>query len=336
MINIQRNFYIDNIAKELPKISTSKIKKLPYSENIIYFDNKNKINIYFLDIDKFKSFDIFKKSIININPNQITFLIPISKNKKKVEKIEKTLFSLNNFIIINIYKLGVNKTIDFKREKIFSSYLTVDAQIEIADLLSRYLNMVIINDIRLLAIDLDNTLWSGILGEDGIKNIKLDLYQKKSLEILNELSKKGFLISLHSKNNEKQAMKAINSLFKNKTVRFYRCQRVPVSSPRPRSHMVHQQRPAIPRSGEDLQYIAARVLYRADGNPPGRAVSVPGAADVPRGGQCPEPESRQSPADRRKGRRRAPEPFSSVGRLLGEARSLSLSYFQGVKGSASL
>ena len=37
-----------------------------------------------------------------------------------------------NLIIIDIYRLGINKVIDVKREKIFKSYLTVNIQITLA------------------------------------------------------------------------------------------------------------------------------------------------------------------------------------------------------------
>ena len=36
MINIQRNFYVDNIIKQIPKINLPQIKKLPYLENIAF------------------------------------------------------------------------------------------------------------------------------------------------------------------------------------------------------------------------------------------------------------------------------------------------------------
>ena len=79
MINIQRNFYVDNIIKQIPKINLPQIKKLPYLENIAYFENDNKINIYFLDVDKYKSLKAFKSSLRKIYENKkITFLIPIS------------------------------------------------------------------------------------------------------------------------------------------------------------------------------------------------------------------------------------------------------------------
>ena len=215
MINIQRNFYVDNIIKQIPKINLPQIKKLPYLENIAYFKNDNKINIYLLDVDKYKSLKTFKSSIRKICENKkITFLIPISRNKNKIDNIESFLHSLKNMIIINIFKIGVKKCIDIKRERIFSTYLTLDLQLELSKLLRKYVNLILLDDIRLLTIDLDNTLWQGVLGEDGINKIKLNLYQKKSLNILNGLSKKGFLISIHSKNNEKEAIRAINYKFK--------------------------------------------------------------------------------------------------------------------------
>jgi HAD superfamily phosphatase (TIGR01681 family) len=215
MINIQRNFYVDNIIKQLPKINLLQIKKLPYIENLVYFKNNNKINIYLLDVDKYKSLKTFKISIKKIyKETKITFLIPISKDKKKIDNIESFLFSLKNMIIINIFKIGVKKCIDIKRERVFSTYLTIDLQIELSNVLKKYINLILLDDVRLLTIDLDNTLWQGVLGEDGLNKIKLNLYQRKSLEILNNLSKKGFLISIHSKNNEKEALKAINYKFK--------------------------------------------------------------------------------------------------------------------------
>ena len=78
MINIQRNFYVDNIIKQLPKINLLQIKKLPYIENVLCFKNNNKINIYLLDVDKYKSLKTFKTSIKKIyKKRKITFLIPI-------------------------------------------------------------------------------------------------------------------------------------------------------------------------------------------------------------------------------------------------------------------
>ena len=66
------------------------------------------------------------------------------------------------------------------------------------------------NDVRLVSIDLDNTCWTGVIGEEGINKIFLDNYQKKSLNYINKLiSKTGLIVSIHSKNNKKIAMNGI-------------------------------------------------------------------------------------------------------------------------------
>ncbi|MBQ8958965.1 MAG: HAD-IIIC family phosphatase [Bacteroidales bacterium] len=61
---------------------------------------------------------------------------------------------------------------------------------------------------KCLVLDLDNTLWGGILGEDGIDGIKIggDYPGKAFLyfqEALLELSKSGIILAVCSKNNEK-------------------------------------------------------------------------------------------------------------------------------------
>ena len=66
---------------------------------------------------------------------------------------------------------------------------------------------------KCLVLDLDNTLWGGVLGEDGIEGIKLGgdypgkafLYWQKALL---ELSKYGIILTICSKNNEQDVLDA--------------------------------------------------------------------------------------------------------------------------------
>ena len=59
---------------------------------------------------------------------------------------------------------------------------------------------------KVLVLDCDNTLWGGVLGEDGLKNIKIGqdgigkIYKAFQNEILS-LSKRGILLAISSKNN---------------------------------------------------------------------------------------------------------------------------------------
>jgi FkbH-like protein len=66
---------------------------------------------------------------------------------------------------------------------------------------------------KCLVLDLDNTLWGGVLGEDGIDGIKIggDYPGKAFLyfqEALVELSKRGIILTICSKNNEEDVLEA--------------------------------------------------------------------------------------------------------------------------------
>ena len=70
--------------------------------------------------------------------------------------------------------------------------------------------------IRLLVLDLDNTLWGGVLGEDGPDRIQLGgdfpgvLYQRFQ-QYLKNLSNSGMILAIASKNNHQEAIGFINS-----------------------------------------------------------------------------------------------------------------------------
>jgi FkbH-like protein len=68
---------------------------------------------------------------------------------------------------------------------------------------------------KVLVTDLDNTLWGGVIGEDGIDGIQLgreypgagyDALQRAILDLYN----RGILLAISSKNNEADAMAALN------------------------------------------------------------------------------------------------------------------------------
>ena len=68
---------------------------------------------------------------------------------------------------------------------------------------------------KIIVLDLDNTLWGGVIGEDGIEGIELSDhkegqryydFQRQLLEMKN----RGILLAINSKNNATDAKKAIN------------------------------------------------------------------------------------------------------------------------------
>ena len=69
--------------------------------------------------------------------------------------------------------------------------------------------------IKSIIFDLDDTLYTGTVGEDGIKKIYLDNNQKKAEKIYSSLQKNGTLLSICSKNNEKD----VKEVFKKKKLK---------------------------------------------------------------------------------------------------------------------
>ena len=76
---------------------------------------------------------------------------------------------------------------------------------------ARKLDQIALKRKKCLVLDLDNTLWGGILGEDGIDGIKIggDYPGKAFLyfqEALSKLSRNGVILAICSKNNERDVL----------------------------------------------------------------------------------------------------------------------------------
>jgi FkbH-like protein len=69
---------------------------------------------------------------------------------------------------------------------------------------------------KVVAVDLDNTLWGGVIGEDGMAGIQLGpeypgaAYQALQ-QVLLDLTRRGILLAIASKNNQADAMEALRS-----------------------------------------------------------------------------------------------------------------------------
>jgi FkbH-like protein len=95
--------------------------------------------------------------------------------------------------------------------------LSGQAQIGFAFFIARNLRPLIVPRRKVLALDLDNTLWGGVIGEDGVNGVILGhdfpgyVYLRIQRELL-ELRHQGVLLVILSKNNEADARQAFESL----------------------------------------------------------------------------------------------------------------------------
>jgi FkbH-like protein len=95
--------------------------------------------------------------------------------------------------------------------------LSAKGQVAVSVFIARCLRPLIASGRKVLAVDLDNTLWGGVVGEDGIAGLKLghdfpgNVHLRIQRELL-ELRNRGVLLVLLSKNNEVDAREAFDSL----------------------------------------------------------------------------------------------------------------------------
>jgi FkbH-like protein len=94
---------------------------------------------------------------------------------------------------------------------------TVKSALSLGLFLSRNVKPLLASRRKVLAVDLDNTLWGGILGEDGVQYLKIgndfpgNVFLRLQRELL-ELKSKGTLLVLLSKNSEADVQQAFSSL----------------------------------------------------------------------------------------------------------------------------
>lgn len=95
--------------------------------------------------------------------------------------------------------------------------LSAIGQIRFALFLARSLRPLIVPSRKALAVDLDNSLWGGVLGEDGLDGLKLghdfpgNVHLRIQRELL-ELKERGIALILLSKNNESDVRQAFDEL----------------------------------------------------------------------------------------------------------------------------
>ena len=114
-----------------------------------------------------------------------------------------------------IFKLGLQSAVDirmyFRARSPYTSAITEELSKVITDALSMDENVV-----KAIALDCDNTLWGGILGEDGFEGIQIDpntqfgSYFHLAQQHLKELKDLGILICLVSKNNEHEVLQVLD------------------------------------------------------------------------------------------------------------------------------
>ena len=127
------------------------------------------------------------------------------------EKNSIYVYDFNNFVS----KYGENNVFDYRQFHLGDIQVTYNLIPDLANDLMSYVKPLLGKTRKCIVLDLDNTLWGGIIGEDGIDGIELGHtptgkafveFQKELLSLWNQ----GIILSINSKNNFDDAMKVIH------------------------------------------------------------------------------------------------------------------------------
>ncbi len=174
---------------------------------------------------------------------QVSSMLNELKNEENINfLIAKTNLSLLNFckkiencFIFDYYNslhtFGTKSWTDLKYFYIGKIRQSYDAQIFLASSISRTLSAIYFIPKKCLVLDADNTLWGGVLGEDGIGGIELseaypgNVYKEFHKYLLRQ-RQKGIILAIVSKNNEDDVIKTLleheDSLLKPHHISSYR------------------------------------------------------------------------------------------------------------------
>jgi FkbH-like protein len=175
-------------------------------------DTSSDLIIIWVDISHYKT-----ENIYSFITQRILFLRTIYKKNILIAILNG---GVHNFSIDNIYSLELNiikeklgaKFLDERLESFSGTKLSGSALLEISKLLAlQYLPTLLKPAIKSIVVDLDNTLYQGILGEDGINGIILTEAHLKLQRYLFDLSKNGVLICIASKNDSAETKKLFDA-----------------------------------------------------------------------------------------------------------------------------
>ena len=160
-------------------------------------------------------FDSFSASAININPLRRNKFAELANRLNQYVAANKG----TNTYLIDIHalynKIGIDNALDFKLYNLSKTLYTINYWKEYTYLISPVVLKVTGKAKKAVIFDCDNTLWKGILGEDGFDSIDMAEHSKIGAlyhQVQNMavwLSKHGVLVGLCSKNNPEDVEEVI-------------------------------------------------------------------------------------------------------------------------------
>lgn len=183
-------------------------------------DDKADLMLVMLDYRRYTSLDSefvewFSSRILDLRNHSTSAMIVIGADDTDDasqflnQQLEASLSHLPGvlFIVPNLGATWVEPSAEAAQSPFFGS-----RAIEIArNLAWQWIPLVMDRLVRLVILDLDNTLYKGVLAEDGLTGLQITASHKRNLRSLKAMSDKGLLLAISSKNESDDVDALIDS-----------------------------------------------------------------------------------------------------------------------------
>ena len=209
---LENSFYFSNINSENEKKKYTNKKFNEINNLIKTFTKKSHSKIIITN------FVIPTYTPLGIYESKIEYGIKeiILELNKKLKELSRNIdscyvYDFNSFVT----KFGEKNILDYKKINFGDIKINFDVIPHLIYEFLGYVKPILGLNKKCIVLDLDNTLWGNIIGEDGFEGIKLGPYPEgrsfvEFQKIIKSLSENGIILAINSKNNQKDAMKAIN------------------------------------------------------------------------------------------------------------------------------
>jgi FkbH-like protein len=190
-------FFQVPIKNNIQKLNEEILNFSFYIDHLIENIDKNS----FLIISKLR-----KNYQIELNYTDFTLSDAINDFNNKIESLTKNNPNIILFDIENVFINLKHPITDWKYFYVSQMYFNPKNAFILGTRIIDFISSLIFPRKKCIVLDMDNTLWGGILGEDGIDGIKLNniypgLAYLDFQELIVESSKYGVIIAVLSKNN---------------------------------------------------------------------------------------------------------------------------------------
>jgi len=187
----------------------SKLEEINNIIKIFTSSSKSKLVISNIQIPNYSPYGIHE---MHTDYGLFEMTNDFNSNMKTISKKSDSVFiyDLNGFF----NRFGERNVFDYRQFFYGDIKISLDYIPYLAHDLMGYIKTILGLNKKCIVLDLDNTLWGGIIGEDGFERIRLgqDPIGKAYVEfqyVLLGLHQRGIILAINSKNNLEDAMKVI-------------------------------------------------------------------------------------------------------------------------------